>query len=122
MYSKNLIIVLSVALLAFIVFAALGPAKLIPRTGLGWQVDHFTGYLVFTALFCSVWGRVFAVGASMTSFAIVLEICQGLTPDRAPDLMGAFYSTSGILTATLLADFALRSRKLIFDRSFMRAP
>jgi hypothetical protein len=87
MNNKNIVVVFSLALFAFIIFAALGPAKMIPRTGRGWQFDHFTGYFVFTVASCCVWKRVFVVGASITSLAVLLEICQGLTPDRAPDVM-----------------------------------
>lgn len=113
MSRKIILLALNAAVLAFIVFAALGPAKLVPRTGVGWQVDHFIGYFLFTAVFCAVWRRAFVVGGSVTSFSFVLEIFQGLTPDRTPDLMGAFYSASGILAATLFADFLIRSRKQI---------
>jgi hypothetical protein len=41
--SRRVVFLLSAALLALIVMAALGPAKAIPRTGLGWQFDHFSG-------------------------------------------------------------------------------
>lgn len=119
-FSRRIVVLLSVAILAVIVFAALGPSRSIPRTGLGWQFDHFMGYLVFTSLFCQIWRRVFVIGASVTVFAIALEICQGFTPDRMPDLMGAFYSASGIVTATLLADFVLRARKQLLGASLPR--
>jgi hypothetical protein len=119
-FSRNVLIALSVALLALIVIAALGPARSIPRTGLGWQFDHFAGYLVFTSLFCQIWRRVFVTGVSVTAFALILEICQGLTPDRNPDFMGAFYSASGVVTAVLLADVALRARKQVVGALFLR--
>jgi hypothetical protein len=122
MLSRNLIIALSAALLALIVVAALGPSRMIPRTGLGWQFDHFTGYFVFTSMFCQIWRRVVAVGASAAGFAIVLELCQGLTPDRFPDFMGAFYSISGIVTAALMVDFLVRARKHMMGSSLLRAP
>ncbi|MGB5085399.1 MAG: hypothetical protein WBO09_12490 [Methylocystis silviterrae] len=95
---------------------------MIPRTGLGWQVDHFTGYFVFTVASCCVWSRVFVVGASITSLAVLLEICQGFTLDRIPDVMGAFFSASGILVATLLVDFVGRSHRQLFSLSFLRMP
>jgi VanZ family protein len=122
MLSRNLIIAFSAALLVLIIVAALGPSKMIPRTGLGWQFDHFTGYFVFTSMFCHIWRRVLAVGASATGFAILLELCQGLTPDRFPDFMGAFYSVSGIITAALIADFFVRARKHMIGSSLLRAP
>ncbi len=120
MNNRNIVVAFSLALFAFIIFAALGPAKMIPRTGLGWQVDHFTGYFVFTVASCCVWRRVFVVGASISSLAVLLEICQGLTPDRAPDVMGAFFSTSGIFAATLLVDSFVRSPRQLSNLSFLR--
>jgi hypothetical protein len=121
MINKKIIIVLTFALLAFIIFAALGPARFVPRTGLGWQTDHFAGYFVFTAMFCCVWRRAYAVGASVSSFAVLLEIFQGLTPDRTPDVMATFYSTSGVFAATLLADLLVRSRRDLLSGLIARA-
>jgi hypothetical protein len=108
-HNKFVIALFSVICILFIGYVALGPAKMVPRTGLGWQADHFTGYFGFTALLCSAWRRIFAVGGWVTSFALALELFQGLTPDRHPDVMGAFYSVSGVLCATLLADLFTRS-------------
>ena len=120
MNNKNIMIALNVALLAFIVFAALGPTKFVPRTGLGWQVDHFTGYFVFTAMFCAVRRRTFAVGAAVAAFAVTLELAQGLTPDRLPDAMGAFYSALGVSAATLLTGFLKGSRTPLTGGLFLR--
>lgn len=108
---NRITLAVSVAFVAFIVFEALGPAKIVPRSGLGWQFDHFAGYLVLSSMLCAAWRRPFVIGAFVTSFAITLEIFQGFTPDRLPDVMGAFFSISGVLTATLLADLMIGSRK-----------
>jgi hypothetical protein len=48
---KLLLRICSVAVLVLLAFAALGPAKLVPRSGLGWEIDHFVGYFVLTLLF-----------------------------------------------------------------------
>jgi hypothetical protein len=40
--------VCGVAALVLLVFIALGPAKWTPRSGHGFQFDHFVGYFVFT--------------------------------------------------------------------------
>jgi hypothetical protein len=45
----------------FIVFAALGPGKWVPRSGLGWQMDHFFGYLGLTLMVCLVNSRTMAM-------------------------------------------------------------
>ena len=44
--------VCSVAALIVLVVFALGPAKWTPRSGLGFEFDHFVGYFFFTLLFC----------------------------------------------------------------------
>lgn len=120
MNSRTVLIVLCVGLLGLIVVTALGPSKMVPRTGLGWQFDHFTGYFAVTSMLCGVWRRVFTVGAYTTGFAVMLEIGQGLTPDRYPDVMAAFYSASGIFTAALLADLVVRAGKQIDFHSLLR--
>jgi hypothetical protein len=43
--------VCSVAALVVLVFFALGPAQWTPRSGLGFEFDHFVGYFFFTLLF-----------------------------------------------------------------------
>jgi hypothetical protein len=53
-----------VAALVVLVFAALGPGKLIPRSGLGWEMDHFISYyFAFTWMFCLAWPRPTNVAA-----------------------------------------------------------
>ena len=49
---KLMLKVCSVAVLFLLVVAALGPAKWIPRSGLGWRIDHFFGYFAVTLTFC----------------------------------------------------------------------
>ncbi len=51
----------SVAAMVFIVFAALGPGKWVPRSGLGWQMDHFFGYLGLTLMVCLANSRTMAM-------------------------------------------------------------
>jgi hypothetical protein len=41
----------SVAVMLLLVIAALGPGKWQPRTGLGWQAEHFVGYFGVTTIF-----------------------------------------------------------------------
>ena len=94
----------SVAVLAFLLlFAALGPAKLQYRTGLGWQIDHVVGYFVFTMGFWFVWPRPFIIGGALMLVAMLLEALQAVTPDRHCDLQGVLYSAGGVLIAALVA-------------------
>ena len=48
---------------AFLVYVHLGPTKWQPpRTGLGWQMDHFLGYVAGHAIVWLAWPRPFVVG------------------------------------------------------------
>lgn len=87
-----------------LLFAALGPAKLQYRTGLGWQVDHVVGYLGFTLMFCFAWPRPIIVGGALILAAITLEALQALTPDRCCDFVAALYSVGGALAGALFFD------------------
>ena len=101
---KHMTKVCSVAALVVLVFAALGPGKLIPRSGLGWEMDHFISYFAFTWMFCLAWPRPLVVGGILTAVAVLLEGLQAFTPDRTPDLFSAFISAGGVLSVVLNAD------------------
>ena len=101
-----------------IVFAALGPAKLQLRTGLGWQMDHFVGFFAFTLLVYLAWPRALVVGGAITAFAFLLEGLQALTPDRHADLHAALYSAAGVLAAALPADLFIRAPRWLNVRTF----
>jgi VanZ family protein len=92
-----------------LVFAALGPAKWIPRSGLGWQIDHLVGYFALTFMFCFVWGRPFLAGGALMAAAMLLEGLQAFTPDRHADFYAALISASGAMAAILPADFFIRA-------------
>ncbi len=97
--------------LVLLIFFALGPAKYTPRSGLGWQIDHFVGYFVFTAVVCVAWPRPLVVGAALVIFAALLEALQALPPDRSSNLMAAVDSAGGVLAAALLAELFIRVRR-----------
>jgi VanZ family protein len=84
------------------VFAALGPGKWVPRSGLGWQIDHVVGYFGFTLLLCLTWPRPRVIGEGLMAFAVMLEALQAFTPDRPADLHAALYSAGGVLAAALV--------------------
>src|SRR5271166_308840 len=112
--------VCSAAVLALLlVFAALGPAKWIPRSGLGWQIDHVVGYFAFTLMFCLAWPRPLVVGAALMASALLLEALQALTPDRCCDLQAAFYGAGGALAAALFADLFIRARRRLNGRTLL---
>jgi hypothetical protein len=58
--------------LVVLIFFGLGPAHLQPRSGVGWQFDHFVGYVILTFIFCIAWGRSLVVASALALFAVVL--------------------------------------------------
>jgi len=100
----------SVAAMVLVVIVALGPEKWQPRTGLGWQIDHFVGYFVITSMFCLAWPRPFVVGSALMASAALLEGLQALTPDRSSYAPAALYGAGGALAAALLAELFIRAK------------
>src|SRR3954470_15947827 len=103
--------IFSVFALVFLVFLALGPASWQPRSGFGWELDHFVGYFVFTWIFLFAWPRPLLVGGALIVFAFVLENLQSLLPDRSSYFVAALYSAAGVATAALLAELFIRARR-----------
>ena len=101
----------SAACIVLVAIFALGPADWQPRTGLGWEVDHFVGYLVITAVACLAWPRPFVVGLALMAISALLEGLQAFTPDRSANLEAALWGAGGALTAALLAELFLRLRR-----------
>jgi hypothetical protein len=100
---KSALKVCCVVALVVLVFFGLGPAHLQPRSGLGWQIDHFVGYIVLSFVFCIAWGRPVFVGGALAAFAVVLEALQALTTDRSSNAEAAFYSVCGVLAGAVIA-------------------
>src|SRR5215831_15876733 len=107
---KSMFKVCSVAVLILLIFVALGPLKWQPRSGLGWEIDHFAGYFALTLMFCVAWSRPFVVGGALMALAVLLEALQALTPDRSSYLPAAFYGAGGVLAAVLLAELIIQAR------------
>jgi VanZ family protein len=101
----------SVAGMVLIVIFALGPANWQPRTGLGWEFDHFLGYFAITSVFCFAWPRPFVVGIAIMAVSALLEGLQAFTPDRSANLEAALWGVGGALTAALLAGLVIRVRR-----------
>ena len=105
----------SVPIMILLVIAALGPAKWVPRTELGWQFDHVIGYFGITLFFCFAWPRPFLVGGVFMALAGLLEGLQAFTPDRTAYLPAVFYGAAGALVAALVGELfmlAVRGRRL----------
>jgi VanZ family protein len=98
----------SVAILVLLAIMALGPENWQPRTGLGWEFDHFIGYFVITTFVCLAWPRPLVVGAALMAFGALLGGLQAFTPDRDANVMAAIYGASGALAAALVAELYIR--------------
>jgi hypothetical protein len=59
----------SVAVLVLLAIMALGPEQWQPRSGLGWEFDHFAGYFVVTIFICFAWPRPIVVGPAQPQLA-----------------------------------------------------
>jgi VanZ family protein len=102
--------------LVVLVFFALGPAKWTPRSGLGFEFDHFVGYFFFTLLFCLAWPRPLAVGGALAVLAVVLENLQSFLPGRSSYFVAALYSAGGVVAAVLLAELFIRAQRWFQSR------
>ncbi len=120
MSSKTILKVCGVAVLLVFVFAALGPAKWVPRSGLGWRIDHFFGYFALTLTFCLVWQRPLVVGGALMVLAVLLESLQAFTPDRHADLYAALISAGGAMAAVLPADLFIQTPRRLSGRALAR--
>ena len=110
----------SVAVLFLLVAVALGPAQWVPRSGLGWRIDHFIGYFAITLTFCLAWPRPFAVGGAVVAIALLLEALQAFTPDRHADVYAALISAGGATAAILPADLLFRAPRRLSGRALLR--
>jgi VanZ family protein len=116
---KLMLKVCSVAVLFLLVFAALGPANWVPRSGLGWRIDHFVGYFALTLTFCLVWRRPLVVGGALMALAVLLEGLQAFTPDRHADLQAALISAGGAMAAVLPADLFIQAPRRLNGRTLL---
>jgi VanZ family protein len=117
---KLMLKVCGVAVLFLLVVAALGPAQWVPRSGLGWRIDHFIGYFAFALTFCLAWPRPYAVGGAFVALAMLLEGFQAFTPDRHADVYAAFVSASGAISAVLTADLFIQTLRRLNGRTLLR--
>jgi VanZ family protein len=104
--------VIGAAAVAALTLATLLPSKWVPRTGLGWESEHFIVYFAATIILSLASRKPYVVAAALTVFAGVLEACQGLTPDRFPDLNAALSGAAGVTCAATLVILAVMARRV----------
>ena len=112
----HLIGLLGAAAFAALAMASLLPTKWVPRTGLGWQVEHFSIYFAMTLVLCIAFRRPHVVAISVIVSSAILEALQGLTPDRVPDLKTALCGAAGAISAAVLIEFFIRARGVALQR------
>jgi hypothetical protein len=110
--------VCSVAFVVLFAIIALGPGNWAPRTGFGFQLDHFLGYLALTSLVCLAWPRPVIVGGALMAGGALLEGLQVFTPNHHADLVAASCGAEGALAAALLAELFIRIGKWRIRRRF----
>ena len=116
MIFKRVLKIFCLAVVFVLTFVALGPARWQPRSGLGWEIDHFAGYFMITLMFCLAWPRPLIVAGALAVFAVVLEGLQALMPDRSSYYVAAIYSAAGVLTAALVAELFIRAWKRVSSK------
>jgi hypothetical protein len=105
--------VLGATVVGAIVLATLLPTNWVPRTGLGWENEHFIVYFAATIILSLASRKPFVIAIALTIFAGVLEACQGLTPDRFPDLTAALSGAAGVISAATLVILAVRAKRAL---------
>ena len=108
--------------LASLALGALIPTKSVPRTGLGWEIEHFLIYFATTFALCAALRRPFVVAAFLMVFSGALEALQNFTPDRTPDLTAALAGGSGAILAAALFEVLLRAWRAVRGRSLSLKP
>ena len=93
--------------MALLIFVHLGPSKWIPRTGLGWQLEHFLGYFAVASIVCFAWLRPLVVGGTLMASAVLQEALQGLIPDRHANFLATLFGAGGALAAALLVELSV---------------
>ncbi len=115
--SRWLGVVAAILLSAAIAIASLIPANLQLRTGLHWLTEHFIVYVLATCAICLIWPRPFIVAALLAAFSGLLEVAQGLTPDRVPDLPTALAGAGGAFAAAVLLKLGMQLWKMRTNRA-----
>src|SRR4051794_20301915 len=110
--------IVSAAIIILFVIIALGPGNWAPRTGFGFQLDHFLGYFALTCLLCLTWPRPVIVGGALMAGGALLEGLQVFTPNHHADLVAAVCGAAGALIAALLAKLFIRVRGWNIMRRF----
>lgn len=68
------------------------------------KLVHLTGYAVLMFWWAQlIVGKRWKLAVAIVLFGIAIELLQGLTPNRQPDLLDALANSAGVLIGWLLA-------------------
>jgi hypothetical protein len=112
--------VLGATAVVAIALATLLPTKWVPRTGLGWESEHFIVYFAATIILSLPSRNPYVIAIALTIFAGVLEACQGLTPDRFPDLTAALSGAAGVISGAILVILIVRAKRALSVHASIR--
>src|SRR5262245_55757096 len=107
------ITLLGATAVAALILATLLPAKWVPRTGLGWEDEHFIIYFATTTILSVASRKPYLIAVALVIFAGVLEAAQGLTHDRFPDVTAAFSRMAGVIAAAIFSILLIRARRAL---------
>jgi len=110
--NKTILKIFFIATLAILAFVGLGPARWQPRSGLGWELDHFAGYFVITAMCCLAWPRPLLIGGILVAFAVLLEGLQAFMPALVLLSRGRVQRRRVVAGAAIAALFLRARRRL----------
>ncbi|HJX58241.1 MAG TPA: VanZ family protein [Thiobacillus sp.] len=83
---------------------SLMPPALDVSSGHGDKIVHLTGYALLTFWWAQLVTRQrWKLAVAVVLFGIAVELLQGLTPDRQPDLLDALANSGGVLLGWLAA-------------------
>jgi VanZ family protein len=83
---------------------SLMPPALDSSSGHADKIVHLAGYAVLTFWWAQLVTRQrWKLAIAVALFGIAIELLQGLTPDRMPDLLDALANSSGVLLGWLAA-------------------
>ncbi len=83
---------------------SLGPPALDEGSGNADKIAHLAGYAVLMFWWAQlVLERRWKLAVTAVLFGIIIELLQGLTPNRQPDLLDVLANSSGILLGWLIA-------------------
>lgn len=92
--------------IAITFLVSLLPPALDEHSGHADKIVHLAGYAVLTFWWAQlILVRRWKLAVAVVLLGVVIELLQGLTPDRKPDILDVLANSAGVLTGWLAARF-----------------